>query len=303
MKSYIYGLSKEQCNMVREPQQIQFHQTRYVYFPEEINNAVQTRIADQLQQALEQQQLQVFLQPRIHLPSETVCAAEALVRWQWPDGQWSLPQQFLPALEQTGLMPVLDFYMLEQTAALQQQWRKQYGWALPISVNVTADTLLQPQAAEQIGQIIRQAGLYEGQLELELTEHCLMEQQQALIPVLTQLRAQGIPICMDDFGTGSSSLSLLMQLPVDIVKMDRSFLEKDIRDDKMRQYIAQIVKLLQTAETGIVFEGVETAEQAEFLKAMAVNQGQGWYWERPLHWRAFQQQYCIDKPQKICYYI
>ena len=78
---------------------------------------------------------------------------------------------------------------------------------------------------------------------------------------------------MDDFGTGSSSLSLLMQLPVDIVKMDRSFLEKDIRDDKMHQYIAQIVKLLQTAETGIVFEGVETAEQAEFLKAMAVNQG------------------------------
>ena len=94
-----------------------------------------------------------------------------------------------------------------------------------------------------------------------------------------------------------------MQLPVDIVKMDRSFLEKDIRDDKMHQYIAQIVKLLQTAETGIVFEGVETAEQAEFLKAMAVNQGQGWYWERPLHWRTFQQQYCIDKPQKICYYI
>ena len=130
-----------------------------------------------------------------------------------------------------------------------------------------------------------------------------MEQQQALIPVLTHLRAQGIPICMDDFGTGSSSLSLLMQLPVDIVKMDKSFLEKDIRDDKMHQYIAQIVKLLQTAETEIVFEGVETAEQAEFLKAMAVNQGQGWYWERPLHWRAFQQQYCIDKPQKICYYI
>ena len=72
---------------------------------------------------------------------------------------------------------------------------------------------------------------------------------------------------------------------------------------QLHQYIAQIVKLLQTAETGIVFEGVETAEQAEFLKAMAVNQGQGWYWERPLHWRTFQQQYCIDKPQKICYYI
>lgn len=303
MKSYIYGLPRERHSVVREPQQIQFHQSRYVYFPETINSAVQSRIALQLQEAMEQQQIQVFLQPRMDLQQDTLCAAEALARWQWPDGQWSLPEQFLPALEQTGLMPTLDLYMLEQTAALQQQWQRQYGWVQPISVNITADTLLQPQAAERIRQIVAQYELQAGQLELELTEHSLVERQQGLITVLEKLRGQGFPICMDDFGTGSSSLSLLLQLPVDIVKMDKSFLTADNMDEKRQQYIAQIIKLVQTAEKEIVFEGVETAEQAVMLKALKVAQGQGWYWERPLHWHTFLQQYIVDKSEKVCYYI
>lgn len=303
LKSYVYGLPKEGCSVVREPQQIEFHQTRYTYFPEDRSRAVQARITAQLQEALTQRQIQVFLQPRIQLQTGLVCAAEALARWQWPDGQWSLPEHFLPALERTGLMPLLDFYMLEQTAVLQQQWRQQYGWELPVAVNVTADTLLQPQAPERLQQIFVQYGLTARQMELELTEHCLVEQPQQLIPVLQQLRQNGFAISMDDFGTGNSSLSLLLQLPVDFVKTDKRFLEEDITVQRNLEYITRIVQLLHTVDAEIVFEGVETAEQAVILKQLTTGQGQGWYWERPLHWQLFQQKYIVDKAEKVCYSI
>ena len=99
MKSCFYGKERELHSMVREPQSVQFHKTRYIYFPQIVNAGVQKRITQQLTQALETGQIQVFLQPRIDLKSGKVCAAEALARWQWPDGRWSLPQHFLPALK------------------------------------------------------------------------------------------------------------------------------------------------------------------------------------------------------------
>ncbi len=290
MKSCFYGKERELHSMVREPQSVQFHKTRYIYFPQIVNAGVQKRITQQLTQALETGQIQVFLQPRIDLKSGKVCAAEALARWQWPDGRWSLPQHFLPALKQTGLMPLLDFYMLEQVASLQRCWMQQAA-VFPISVNFAAETLLADGAVQRIERCLSHHGLKKGQIELELTEHCLMEQQQPLIPVLTELRKNGLDIAMDDFGIGSSSLSMLLQLPVDIVKLDKSFLERDITERKNYQYISQVIKLVQSAEMELVCEGVESAAQATILANLSVEQGQGWFWERPLHWRTFLQQY------------
>ena len=301
MKHHQYPPIKDKSSMVREARSVQFHKTRYIFFPEPMNQGVQERIEKQLQQAMIQQQIQVFLQPRVQLRNGRVCAAEALARWEWPDGSWSLPEYFLPALEETGLIPQLDFYMLEQVAGLQQQWRQQSISVCPISVNFSVDTLLQPDFAEQLERICVVYGILAGQLEIEITERCLMEQQQALIPILQRIRQMGFPVCLDDFGTGSSSLAMLMQLPVDYVKLDKSFLEQDIADRKMKDYIGQIVKLLHAAEARIVVEGVETAEQAKLLQLMQVEQGQGWYWERPLHWKLFLQQYLLDRAEKRCY--
>lgn len=292
MKSYIYPQTiQERASMVREAQTIEFHQSKYVYYPQGLNPAIPERMGDELQQALQQRQIQVFLQPRMHLPEERLCAAEALARWQWPDGSWSLPDQFLPALEQTGLIPQLDFYMLEEVAKLQQQWSQQRKLWLPVSVNLSVVTLLQPDVVERITALAVQYQLNAGQLELEVTERNLAEQQMVLLPVVQQLRQAGFPVHLDDFGTGSSSLSTLLQLPVDFVKLDRSFLEQDLHNQRTDRYIRQLVQLLQAAEVKIIFEGVETEAQALFLRSLPVEQGQGWYWQRPLHWRVFEQNY------------
>lgn len=294
MKHHQYPPTKDKSSLIRESQSVQFHKTRYIFFPQTMNQGVQARIEKQLQQAIYQRQIQVFLQPRVQLGSGRVCAAEALARWKWPDGSWSLPEYFLPALEQTGLISQLDFYMLEQVAGLQQNWRWQNIMVLPVSVNFSAGTLLQPDFAEKLERICLAYGVLAGQIEIEVTEHCFMEQPQVLGPILQQIRQKGFPICLDDFGIGSSSLAMLMQLPVDYVKLDKSFLEQDIIDRKIYNYIAQIVKLLHAAEAEIVVEGVETAEQARLLQFLQVEQGQGWYWERPLHWQMFLQKYILQ---------
>lgn len=303
MRACFYGSVKEQHGMVQEPQMIQFHKTKYIFFPQMLHNGLQERIAKQLKEAMKLQEIQVFLQPRIDLKNNKICAAEALARWKWPDGSWGLPNQFLPVLEQMNLMPIFDFHILEQVANIQRCWLQQWKTILPISVNFSAETLLQINAVERLQQVMELHSLEPEQIEIELTERCVMEHQQALFPVLKQLQEIGFKICLDDFGIGSSSLSMLLHLPVDIVKMDKSFLEKDLTNNKVYKYIMQIVKLLQVAETKIIFEGVETAEQMEILRELSVEQGQGWFWERPLHWRMFIHRYILDKVRKTCYYI
>lgn len=301
MKHHQYPPIKDKSSLVRESQSVQFHKTRYIFFPQTMNQGVQARIEKQLQQAIDQRQIQVFLQPRVRLENGCICAAEALARWKWPDGSWCLPAYFLPALEQTGLISQMDFYMLEQVAELQQNWRRQNIAVLPVSVNFSAATLLQPDFTEKLEHIRLAYGVLAGQIEIEVTEHCFMKQQQALVPILQQIRQKEFPVCLDDFGVGSSSLAMLMQLPVDYVKLDKSFLEQDITDRKIYDYIGQIIKLLHAAEARIVVEGVETAEHARLLQLLQVEQGQGWYWERPLHWQMFLQKYMLDKTEKRCY--
>ncbi|MBR5318804.1 MAG: EAL domain-containing protein [Peptococcaceae bacterium] len=304
MKTYIYSqCAKDRASMVREPQMLAFHEAKYICYSRQRNPYLQERIAEQLQTALEEEQIQVFLQPRVNLKRETVCAAEALARWHWPDGSWHLPDEFLPALRQIGLMPGLDYYMLEQAARIQHQWLHQCDSIIPVSVNFSADTLLQPDAVHRITSILRQYHLETGQIELELTEHCLMEQQPDLVPILQQLNASGIPVCLDDFGAGSSSLSMLLELPVDYVKLDKRFLQKNLDDRRTHYYILKIIQLLQAAEVKVIAEGVETAEQAAFLRSLNVEEGQGWHWSRPLHWRMFMHHYVLDKAGKTCYYI
>lgn len=304
MKSCIYPKTiHDKADQVREPQILEFQETSYRYYSQDATDNLRERVREQLRRAFREEQIHVFLQPRIRLRTETVCAAEALARWYCPDKSWNLPEQFLPLLERLKLISELDFYMLEQVAKIQQQWREQYDCFMPISVNISGDTLLQPDIVKRLMNLQHKYALKPGQMELELTEHCIMEQQESLTIVLQQLQKAGFPICLDDFGVGSSSLSMLLDLPVRNVKLDRSFLKKYNTSERMNVYIAALIEMLQKAGVKTIVEGVETGEQVEFLRMLPVEQGQGWYWERPIHWRMFMHHYVLDKPRKNCYYI
>ena len=220
--------------MVKEPQYMELHDTKYAYYPEFTCKAIHEKIEMRLQEAIELEQIQLFLQPRVGLNTGTVCAAEALVRWQWADGHWSLPAQFLPVLEQENLVPRLDQYMLEQTAQLLQQWERQYQRQpyrikppIPIAVNLSTATVEQPDFVEQIKQIVCNYQLRPEQIELELTEHRVAKKEESVRKALCILQQEGFTLCLDDFGTGNSSLATLLTLPVPVVKLDQQFLNMD----------------------------------------------------------------------------
>lgn len=254
----------------------------YTFFSQEMaETSYQQLVLDSaLRRALEGEEFVLYYQPLMDLAQKQAAGVEVLVRWQHPQMGLVPPGDFIPRAEETGLIVPLGEWVLRQACRQMCQWL-QLGLGLTtVAVNVAPRQLMNPGLVDSVAQILEETGLEASYLELEVTESGLMVERSA--QVLAGLKELGIRIAVDDFGTGHSSLSRIKQLPIDKLKVDRSFV-CDIPVDADDVAITRAVIAMATSlDLAVVAEGVETREQAEFLLAERCLQGQGYLYSRPL---------------------
>ena len=230
------------------------------------------------------EELRVFYQPIIALDSSALREVEALVRWQHPQRGLLLPGTFIPLAEETGLIHPLGRWVLGEACRQMHAWQKQFpdDPPLTVSVNVSAHQLQQPDLVEQIVSALKESELLPQYLKLEITESVIMQDTENIIPKLHELRNLGVRLAMDDFGTGYSSMAYLSSLPIDTLKIDRSFITKMNRSDEDAAIVRAIVTLAKTLGLRITSEGIETSEQHVQLSALGCDFGQGYFFDRPM---------------------
>jgi diguanylate cyclase (GGDEF)-like protein/PAS domain S-box-containing protein len=235
-----------------------------------------------LRQALERDQFVVHYQPIVALTTGEITGLEALVRWRHPRRGIVPPAAFIPLAEETGLIIPIGRWVLEQACQQVRQWQQLAGRRLSISVNLSARQFQDAGLVEDVAGALRQADLDPGCLVLEITESLLMHDTDATIAKLGALKALGVRLAIDDFGTGYSSLSYLRRFPVDILKVDKSFIDAVAGNAEDSALAQAIIELGHTLRLQTVAEGVEASDQASQLRALQCELGQGYYFAHPL---------------------
>ncbi len=239
-------------------------------------------LENDLQRALERQEFVVYYQPQVSLHTGQIVGVEALVRWQHPDKGLVPPMEFIPLAEETGLIIPLGDWVFWEACAQNRAWQKAGFPPLWIAINLSARRFKQKGLIKDIARILKETGLDPNYLELELTESHLMENVEATLSTLHELKAMGIHLSVDDFGTGYSSLSYLKRFPIDKLKIDRLFV-LDITSNPDDAAIAMaIIAMAHSLKLKVTAEGVETKEQLEFLRAHQCDEMQGYYFSRPV---------------------
>ena len=242
------------------------------------------RLIRDIYEAVAQKHLKVYYQPKYAIQGDKphLCSAEALIRWIHPELGFINPGDFIPLFESNGLIQMVDYYVWKEAAAQVRHWKEAYGMSVPVSVNVSRIDIYDPQLENKLCNIMETNGLSPNEYMIEITESAYSENAQGLIEVLESMRSKGFHIEMDDFGTGYSSLSMLTALPIDILKIDMSFIrnmEKDEKNKKMVELIIDIAKFLKIPS---VAEGVETESQLLTLRKMGCDVIQGYYFSKPV---------------------
>ncbi len=244
---------------------------------------VRARAGAELRTALEQGQFHLVYQPIVELPGGRIVSVEALVRWTHPERGFVSPAEFVPIAEETGLIIELGEWILRQACARAVSWFAEFGDVAPqrISVNVSARQLAEPGFAGLVGAVLTETGLRPEQLVVELTETAVFDGGQALRTV-ELLHKRGVRIALDDFGTGHSSLTLLQTVPVDVLKVDKSFVDKVTMAGRHAVIATALIQVSDGLGLQAVAEGVETAEQAEELYRLGYRLAQGYHFGRPV---------------------
>lgn len=235
----------------------------------------------ELREAIDGDQLELHYQPEIDIASGGVCAAEALVRWRHPSRGLLLPAQFIGLAEHTGLVKPLTYRVLEAAARQCYAWTEQ-GFDVPVAVNLSAHNLRDPELIPTVELLFSTWGVEARKLRIEITETSLMEDTARSMEVLTRLKQFGMRIYIDDFGTGYSSLGSLAVLPLDFLKIDKSFIDKLAAGAVHRHIVAMTITMAHSLNLKVVGEGVETREQAEILRGLGCDQLQGFLFSTAL---------------------
>ena len=260
--------------------------SRYEMF----DRAMHTQAIERLQRetdlrhAVERQELSVHFQPIISLPAGTIVGAEALVRWTHPTRGRVSPAEFIPLAEEMGLILPIGKYVLIEACRQMREWQDMVGGVaeLTIGVNLSAKQFNQPNLLDQVGSALQQTRLPPHLLKLEITETAIIDNPEAATRVLGELKQLGVQIHMDDFGTGYSSLSYLHRLPIDALKIDRSFIGQIDTDPRTLQLVMTILELAANLGVRSIAEGVEKPQQLEQLRKLACDFGQGYLFSPPL---------------------
>lgn len=262
----------------------------FMFYTEALNAEAQSRLAleSALRQALATEQLELHYQPRVDLASGKIIGAEALARWRHPDTQeYVPPERFIAISEETGLIHALGEWALREACRQNCAWQNAGLPPIPVSVNISALQLQQRTLPEQITETLQQTGLAARFLEIELTETTVMDNPEEAVIALQQLKSIGLGIAIDDFGTGYSSLAYLNRFPVDLLKIDRSFISNLDTDPNAAAIASSVIALAHRMDLRVVAEGVENALQLDFLRSQACDEIQGYYFSPPVPPEAF----------------
>ncbi len=257
---------------------------RCEFFSTEMGAEALDRLAltTELRRSLERGEFLVHYQPQLDLRSGRVVGVEALVRWRHPDAGPISPAQFVPQAEASGLIVPIGEWVLRTACAQNKVWQACGFPSLRVAVNLSARQFRQPDLLGSIQRVLQETGLDPRSLELELTESIIMHNAEAALAALHALNTMGVQLSIDDFGTGYSSLSYLKRFPIQVLKIDQSFVRGLAVDPSDAAIVTAIIALAHSLDLRVIAEGVETEEQLTFLRSHQCDEMQGYYFSRPL---------------------
>jgi EAL domain-containing protein (putative c-di-GMP-specific phosphodiesterase class I) len=256
----------------------------YQYFKPAMNaRAVERRsIEEGLRRALERNELSLEYQPKVDFKTGAIAGAEALLRWTHPTRGSVSPAQFIPVAEECGLILPIGRWVLHEACKQARAWAIAGLPRMSMAVNVSAKQFRGDSFLRDLRATLEETGLDPCLLELELTESVLMKHAESAASILATLRDSGVQVAIDDFGTGYSSLSYLRKFPIDCLKIDQSFVGRIGLAADDASIVTAVISMAGSLKLRVVAEGVETLEQAEFLRAQACDQAQGYFYSRPV---------------------
>lgn len=275
------------------------HSERYLFYTQSMNDMVAGKLTmeNQLRQALRKGEFVLHYQPKVNLVSGKVTSAEALIRWNRPGTGLVPPAHFIPILEETGLINEVGRWAMHQANTDYLRWHTAGLNPVRIAVNVSAMQLRHRTFFDEVRQLVESDGRTAAGLELEITESLIMEDVNHSISSLQTIRALGLTIAIDDFGTGFSSLSYLSKLPVDTLKIDRSFVLDMTAAPEGLALVSTIISLAHALKLKVVAEGVETDEQGRLLRLLNCDEMQGFLFSKPVAAEVFETQF-LTSPAK-----
>ena len=241
-------------------------------------------LEEELYFAVENKELLVYFQPKFDIASEKIIGAEALVRWNHPEKGMIPPGKFIPLCEENGYICTVDFYMMEEVCRQMKQWKDAGKKLIKVSVNFSRMHLSNAGFVDKLVSTVKKYGLEPADLEIELTETVAYEEMNNLLEVMHQIKEAGFGLSMDDFGSGYSSLNLLREMPVDVLKLDKGFLDDcgEIESTREKRIISHVISMAKDLEITVLAEGVETQQQKDFLKESHCDIIQGYYYAKPM---------------------
>ena len=291
----LFDRARTACGLVRGG----IH-NRVMVFSEEMREReiLENRLIYDLKRAVDNHEFRVYFQPKynVQVDPPTLYSAEALVRWEHPELGMVPPGEFISVFEKSGHIGTVDKYVWAETARQIAEWKKKYGIELPVSVNLSRIDIFDPDVVDTIEKIVEENGIERDNLHLEVTESAYTENEDLVIGVIKVFRDKGYHIEMDDFGTGYSSLNMLSHMPIDVLKLDRSFIKDisgngDENDKKNIRMVELILDIAKSLKLVVVAEGVENETQLQFLKERGCELIQGYYFSPPLSAAEFAHKY------------
>ena len=274
------------CDSVKEK-----YNVHYAYYDDSMMQSMlaEQTLLDDMKTAIAEGQFEIYYQPKYDIVTDTVSGAEALVRWKHPQKGFIAPADFIPLFEKNGFITQLDLYVWDTVCRSLHDWIAAGNKHVPISVNVSRIDIYNPKLTDIFVGLINKYGLKPEQLHLEITETAYTENSAQLIEVVKKLRSIGFIIEMDDFGSGYSSLNMLSELPLDILKLDWKFIQNETAKNSSKSILSFIITLAKWLNLLVIAEGVETRNQLDLLRNMDCNYVQGYYFAKPMPRGEFEE--------------
>lgn len=263
----------------------------YFFYTKEMSEDIikEQRIINNMKNALKNEEFVLYLQPKYELQRNSIAGAEVLVRWITADGRMISPGEFIPVFERNGFILKLDQYVWEKTCQLLAGWRDEGRKIFPVSVNISRVSLYNPKIVDVICGLTEKYNIPPEWLQLELTESAYTGNPKAIKEMMEQLQKKGFSILMDDFGSGYSSLNVLKDIAVDVLKIDMKFLDGSGDDGRSENILASVVRMAKWLNMPVVAEGAERKEQVSFLHSIGCEYVQGFYFARPMPVKEYEK--------------
>lgn len=284
-------MALDNANVARKFIKLSSNKAVCYFYDEKMRDRIgmEVDICNSMERALEEEEFQVYLQPKIGLVENHIVGAEALTRWIRPNHKMMAPDKFIPLFEKNGFIVQLDFYVYEQVCKVLRRWMDEGVTVVPISVNVSRVHLNTLDFVKRIEELVKQYNIPTKLLEFELTESIFLDSTEAALTTMKKLREMGFGVSIDDFGAGYSSLNLLKDMTTDVLKLDKEFFRRGNMKEEEKIIVSSIISMAKQLKMKVLSEGIETEMQSEFLKEIHCDMAQGYLFAKPMPISEFEK--------------